>query len=80
MQKCDAIKVERFDYSALDSSFSKLPKPAQRALINNNICSPLDLAKWTLKDVCALHGIGPSSVPKLKEILRKKKMRFKNST
>lgn len=63
MQNCDEKLVQTFDYSMLSPAFSKLSKPAKRALINNRIYSPAVLARWTLRDVTGLHGIGPSSVP-----------------
>ena len=71
MQKCDRSVVAAFDYSKLNAAFSQLPKPAKRALINNRIYSPADLAKWTLEDLTELHGIGPSSLPLLKNILQR---------
>ena len=43
----------------------KLGRPAQRALAGAGIASFSDLARWTQKDVAALHGIGPSAFPPL---------------
>ena len=69
---CDKPAVAAFDYSKLSPAFAKLGKPAQRALINNKIYTPADLAKWNMADVAQLHGIGPSSLPHLRTALRKK--------
>ena len=69
MQPCDVEKRETFDYSSLAEPFRGLSKPAQRALINNAILTPAELARRTRKDVARLHGIGPSVLPKLDQIL-----------
>jgi hypothetical protein len=66
-----------FDYSRLSASFAKLGKPAQRALINNRIYSEKDLAQWTVRDVAALHGIGPSSLPFLEKALSSAGLKFR---
>ena len=65
------------DYSMLDPRFSKLAKPAQRALMNAGILSPRQLANRTLKEVRQLHGIGPSALPLLKEALKKSGLEFR---
>ena len=65
------------DYSVLDPLFSKLAKPAQRALLNAGIHSPQQLAKLTLKEVTKLHGIGPSAIPILKDALKKSGLEFR---
>lgn len=44
----------------------KLSKPAQRALANAGIVRFADLARWTERDVAALHGIGPTAFPELR--------------
>lgn len=75
--RCDRKAVEAFDYTKLDATFAKLAKPAQRALINNGICTPHDLAAWTLTDVMKLHGIGPSALPVLQTTLAAKGLAFK---
>jgi hypothetical protein len=54
---CDQEVVARFDYSRLSADFSKLAKPAQRALLNNGIFSPAELSRRTLKAVSEFHGI-----------------------
>ncbi len=69
MDPCDIEKKAAFDYSGLAPAFLGLSKPAQRALINNAIFTPADLARWKRKDVAKLHGIGPSVLPKLDQVL-----------
>jgi hypothetical protein len=39
----------------------KLSRPAHRALDAAGIVTFADLARWTRKDVAALHGLGPKS-------------------
>jgi hypothetical protein len=69
--------VATFDYSGLSADFAKLAKPAQRALLNNGICTPADLAKRAQKEVTAFHGIGPSALPILRQALRKHRLSFR---
>ena len=76
-RSCHGEIIATFDYSRLSSSFSKLAKPAQRALINNNIHSEEDLARWARAGVAALHGIGPSAFPILDDALRRAGLKFK---
>jgi hypothetical protein len=65
-----------FDYSKLSESFSRLSKPAKRALINNAIFSEKDLARLTRADVKSFHGIGPSAFPILEAALTKAGLKF----
>jgi DNA-directed RNA polymerase alpha subunit len=57
--------------------FSEMSNPAQRALANAGIKTIEQLAKKTEKEVLTLHGIGPSSLPILKKLLKSKKLSFK---
>lgn len=43
----------------------KLSRPAHRALAHAGILNFAELARWTEKDVAALHGIGPKAFPEL---------------
>lgn len=56
---------------------SLLSAPARRALENNGISSLEQLAAYSEKDILALHGIGKSSIPKLKQCLLEKNLTFK---
>lgn len=71
-------QVNQLDYSALSSDFSGLSKPAQRALANNGIRTPTDLAQRTAKEIAVLHGVGPSAFPILRKVLRKNGLSFKS--
>jgi uncharacterized protein YdhG (YjbR/CyaY superfamily) len=59
------------------SFLSTLGAPAQRALKNNGITNVKQLAKFSEKDILKLHGIGPSSIPKLKNALKKEGLEFR---
>lgn len=51
--------------------------PARRALERENILTLEDLAKHTEKEILALHGMGPGTIPKLKKALGENKLSFK---
>ncbi len=59
--------------------FLKIPKPAQRALLNNGIRTIADLSKRTVEEVKKFHGIGPSTFLVLKQALRQNGITFKES-
>lgn len=56
-----------------------LPAPARRALENNGINSIKKLSQLSEEAVLSFHGMGPSSLPKLKEALQAEGLSFKNS-
>ena len=60
-----------------DGFQSLLSAPARRALISKGIDSLTLLATYTEKEILDLHGIGPSSIPKLKSALADKGLCFK---
>jgi uncharacterized protein YdhG (YjbR/CyaY superfamily) len=53
-------------------------EPARRALEGAGIKTLKQLAKYTEADVLALHGMGPASIPKLKEVLDAEGLSFRN--
>jgi hypothetical protein len=54
-----------------DTGFlSKLAAPARRAFQNAGIKNLQQLASWTEADLLGLHGIGPTTIPKLKKALK----------
>ncbi len=55
----------------------KLSAPALRALLNAHIFNLAQLAKYSENEILELHGMGPSSIPLLKEAMHKKKLEFK---
>ena len=56
---------------------SMLSAPARRALENKDITTLIKLSKYTEKEILQLHGIGPSSIPKLRSALSAEKLSFK---
>lgn len=58
--------------------FSDLSAPAQRALANNGIANLKMLSQYSEKQLLEFHGIGPSSIPKLKNALAAEGLNFKD--
>lgn len=56
---------------------SLLAAPARRALEGAGIKTLKQLAKWSEADLLKLHGMGPGSIPKLKEALKSEGLSFK---
>ena len=48
---------------------AKLSAPAKRALAGAGITTLAQLATYSEKQLLALHGLGPSSIPKIKQAL-----------
>jgi DNA-directed RNA polymerase alpha subunit len=71
---CPICEIERKP----DTGFlSVLSSPARRALENNGIATLEELAGFSEKEVLAFHGMGPSSIPKLRKALGEKGLGFK---
>ena len=51
--------------------------PAKRALVNNGISTLQQLAQYSESDILKFHGMGPSSIPKLRAALAAKGLKFK---
>ncbi len=56
---------------------STLSAPARRALENNGITSVQQLAQYSEAVILKLHGIGPGSLPKLRQALTDSGLTFK---
>ena len=61
-----------------DGFLSKLSAPARRALQNSGVTTAEQLSGFTEAEILALHGMGPSSIPKLIAALRDKGLSFKS--
>ncbi|MEK3952033.1 hypothetical protein SAMN05421670_1921 [Psychrobacillus psychrotolerans] len=57
---------------------SLLSAPARRALMNNEVTSLQRLSEFSEKEILKFHGIGPASLPTLKESLRREGLTFKS--
>jgi len=69
--KCENLRISKTNV------FSSLSAPARRALENEGITSLKKLSGYTLKKILGLHGIGPSSIPKLQNLLSIEGLTFK---
>lgn len=58
--------------------FGDMPAPVRRAMENSKIKTLTQLARLTEIEVLGLHGVGPSSIPKLKKKLREQNLDFKS--
>ncbi|WP_048824886.1 hypothetical protein [Bacillus sp. B-jedd] len=64
----------------IESDFlGKISAPARRALERNNITSLQSLAEYAESDILKLHGVGPSTIPKLRIALEEFGLSFKKS-
>ena len=57
---------------------SLLSAPARRALENNSITSLEKLSTYSEKEILKFHGMGPASLPKLRDALMESGLSFKN--
>jgi hypothetical protein len=56
---------------------SVLPAPARRALENHGIKTLKKLSRFSEAALLELHGMGPGSLPKLRDELKKAGLKFK---
>jgi DNA-directed RNA polymerase alpha subunit len=56
---------------------SLLSGPARRAVENNGITSLQELSTYSEKEILKFHGMGPSSLPKLRSALKEEGLSFK---
>ena len=74
--KCPKCESEKQPASAF---LQTLAAPARRALENAGISNLKKLARYSEDEVLALHGFGKSSLPKLRDALKKAGLSFKES-
>ena len=58
---------------------SKLGSPARNALEGNGITTLTELAKYSEREILKLHGMGPRSIPTLRQALMDAGMSFKDA-
>ncbi|PID24789.1 hypothetical protein CSV60_07715 [Sporosarcina sp. P7] len=56
---------------------SKLSSPARNALVHNGIDTLQKLSKYTEKEILKNHGIGPASLPIMRNFLEEEGLSFK---
>jgi len=74
---CPVCPVCEAENKSVAGPFSSLGAPARRALENNGIKSLEELAGFSEKEILKFHGLGPSSMPILRKLLKVKKLSFK---
>lgn len=79
--KFNSSKGEKEKEKAKEKPSGDLPaslsKPAIRALLNAKIKTLRNLASYSEKEILALHGVGPSSLPKLRAALKNARLSFR---
>lgn len=60
-----------------ESFLDSLAAPARRALENNKITTLKKLASYTEAELLTFHGLGPSTLPKLRSALKSEGLSFK---
>lgn len=73
---CPVCPICEKERSSKDNFLSLFSTPARRALENNGIKTLEDLAKFTEKEILKFHGMGPASMPILKNELKKAGLKF----
>ncbi|MBK6950616.1 MAG: hypothetical protein IPH24_00855 [Crocinitomicaceae bacterium] len=71
---CPFCEAER---KPKDSFLTTLAAPARRAMENNGILTLKKLASFSEKELLQFHGLGKSSIPKLKEALNEAGLQFR---
>jgi DNA-directed RNA polymerase alpha subunit len=61
----------------VDGLLSLISAPARRALERKNIYSVQELAAFTENEILELHGVGPTTIPKLKLALNEAGLSFR---
>lgn len=75
---CPTCPICEEERKPKDSFLALLGAPARRALERENIKTLEDLTSWTENEIINLHGMGPSSIPKLKKALSENNLSFKS--
>lgn len=71
---CPVCEAER---KPGDNFLALLVAPARRALERENIKTLNDLCRFGEKEILALHGMGKTTIAKLKELLKNEGLSFK---
>jgi len=74
---CPACPVCEQEKKPQSGFLSLLGAPARRALQHAGVGSLEELATHTEKEILQLHGIGPSSMPVLREALKGSGLKFR---
>ncbi|HYG40360.1 MAG TPA: RNA polymerase alpha subunit C-terminal domain-containing protein [Cytophagales bacterium] len=75
---CPTCPVCENERKPKDSFLSMISAPARRALESEGIVTLEKLSDYSEVEILKLHGMGPSTIPKLRSELEKKGLAFKN--
>jgi predicted RecB family nuclease len=77
---CPACPICEDERKPKDSFLALIGAPARRALERENIKTLVDLAKYSEKEILSLHGVGKTTIPKLKKLLTENGQSFKTES
>lgn len=71
--------IDMIDYESLDQEWRKigLSGPARRTLVDAKLYRVSDLRKVSLDELVGLHGMGKSSIARIRVIMDAKKIKFR---
>lgn len=73
---CPTCPVCEQERKPTDGFLSRLSAPARRALETNGITTLEQLSQYSEKEILQFHGMGPASLPKLREALKEQGLTF----
>ena len=73
---CHSCPVCELEKKPQSGFLAELAAPARRALENEGITTLERLSKYSEKQVLSLHGMGKSSIPKLRKALASSRLDF----
>lgn len=75
---CPTCPICEEERKPKDNFLSLLVAPARRALENHGITTLEHLSEYTEKEILDLHGMGKTTIQKLKKLLSENNLTFKN--
>jgi predicted RecB family nuclease len=75
---CPVCPICENECKPKEGFLSLLSAPARRALENKGIKTLQHLSEFTETEILKLHGLGPSTIPKLKKALKEENLSFKH--
>lgn len=74
---CPTCPICESERRPLAEFLTLLPAPARRALEREGLLTLEALSQFSEKEMLKLHGMGPSSIPKLRKLLMESGMEFR---
>lgn len=75
--ECPTCPICEAERRPNDGFLSIVSAPARRALQRAGIATRTKLSKCSESEILKLHGVGPSTIPKLRQALRDSGLKFK---